>query len=221
MNNPFDFFDAIYCVNLDERTDRWHHAQVELDKLKIRDRVERFSAIKPSHDERWNRNVPWKGKKRFPFLGAVGCAESHKSIIQTAKNQNLKNVLVLEDDFMVNDFNWEKNLTNGISELPTEWDLFYLGYDLHERASVNAVGDNTRKVGSSKRASIFFTIGIAYNNKCFDFLLENIDPFRWKKFGRQGHVDKFYARQHNLKKYFIQPEIVKPNWNLGTDIQKQ
>ena len=27
--------------------------------------------------------------------------------------------------------------------------------------------------------------------------------------------------QHNLKKYFIQPEIVKPNWNLGTDIQKQ
>ena len=45
MNNPFDFFDAIYCVNLDERTDRWHHAQVELDQLQIRDRVERSSAM--------------------------------------------------------------------------------------------------------------------------------------------------------------------------------
>ena len=23
MKNPFDFFDEIYCINLDHRTDRW------------------------------------------------------------------------------------------------------------------------------------------------------------------------------------------------------
>ena len=24
MNNPFNFFDKIYCINLSERTDRWN-----------------------------------------------------------------------------------------------------------------------------------------------------------------------------------------------------
>lgn len=220
MDNPLDYFDAIYCVNLVERTDRWDHALSQFDKLGISDRVERFSAIKPVHDDRWNRDVPWKGKNRFPLLGAVGCAESHKLIIKTAKERNLKNVLVLEDDFMVSNNNWEDNLTDGLTELPTDWNLFYLGYDLHREASIKNCGKNIREVGSSKRASIFFTIGIAYNSNCFDFLIENINPFDWRKTGRQGHVDKYYARTYKLKKYYIEPTVVEPNWNFETDIQK-
>lgn len=31
--NSFDYFDEIYCINLDERTDRWQHAQEEFKKL--------------------------------------------------------------------------------------------------------------------------------------------------------------------------------------------
>ena len=45
MSNPLDFFDAIYCINLDERTDRWKHCLIEFKKLGISDRVIRFSAI--------------------------------------------------------------------------------------------------------------------------------------------------------------------------------
>ena len=46
MSNPLDFFDAIYCINLDERTDRWEHCLTEFEKLGISERVIRFSAIR-------------------------------------------------------------------------------------------------------------------------------------------------------------------------------
>ena len=132
MDNPFDFFDEIYCINLDERIDRWEHSCEQFKILGIYDRVKRFSAIKPEHDERWNRSVPWgKGKYAYPLKGAVGCAESHKAIIKLAKEQNLKNVMVFEDDFVVLE-NWRENLSNSISELQNHrWHNFYLGYHLH------------------------------------------------------------------------------------------
>ena len=40
VDNPFDFFDAIYCINLEERTDRWESVcQAEFEKLGISDRI--------------------------------------------------------------------------------------------------------------------------------------------------------------------------------------
>ena len=35
MNNSFDFFDAIFCINLDKRPDRWVHAQEQFKKIGI------------------------------------------------------------------------------------------------------------------------------------------------------------------------------------------
>ena len=43
--NPFDYFDKIFCINLDSRPDRWEQVQKEFDKVGILDRVERFSAL--------------------------------------------------------------------------------------------------------------------------------------------------------------------------------
>ena len=43
MKNPFDYFDKIYCINLDSRY-RWELAQKEFKKVGILGRVERFSA---------------------------------------------------------------------------------------------------------------------------------------------------------------------------------
>ncbi len=45
MKNPFDYFDKIFCINLDSRPDRWKQVQKEFDKVGILDRVERFSAL--------------------------------------------------------------------------------------------------------------------------------------------------------------------------------
>ena len=60
----------------------------QFEILEISKKVKRFSAIKPTHDERWNRSVPWgKGKYAYPLKGAVGCADSHKTIIKDCQRK--------------------------------------------------------------------------------------------------------------------------------------
>ena len=80
MNNPFDFFDEIYCINLERRTDRWNQCQSEFDKIGIADRVIKFDAFD-------NKENPKKG-----------CYDSHLSVIKLAYERKLKNVLIFEDD---------------------------------------------------------------------------------------------------------------------------
>lgn len=106
--NSFNYFDEIYCINLDKRTSRWELAQNEFKKLGILDRVKRFSAID---------NL---GGKR-------GCFESHMKIIHMAKENNLKNVFIFEDDVYFKNYDQSK-LMNALNCLETEdWNLFFLG----------------------------------------------------------------------------------------------
>ena len=91
----FDFFDKIYCLNLDKRTDRWDEAQDEFKSIGIFEKIERFSAIEK--DPGWH-----------------GCRDSHIAIIEDSKLNGYKNVLVLEDDvkFINNCFENLDNINN-------------------------------------------------------------------------------------------------------------
>ena len=82
----FDYFDAIYCINLDKRPDRWEWVKKEFEKMGIEDKVKRFPAFDVN-------------KKH------VGCALSHRYIIKLAKENKYNNVLILEDDIYFNK-NW-------------------------------------------------------------------------------------------------------------------
>jgi hypothetical protein len=39
------YFDKIYCINLDRRTDRWDETQTELKKWGLENEVVRYSGI--------------------------------------------------------------------------------------------------------------------------------------------------------------------------------
>lgn len=100
-----DIFELCYCVNLDNRTDRWKLCLPEFEKIGVH--PERFSAI---YDP-----VGWKG-----------CRKSHIEILKKAKEEK-KNVLIFEDDFEV--INHENNLLDNVAEElnKIKWDMFYLG----------------------------------------------------------------------------------------------
>jgi len=117
MNNPFDFFEEIYCINLDHRVDRWELAQKEFEKLGILDRVKRFSAIE--HDD-----------------GRVGIIKSNLEIVKIAKSKVLKNVLVFEDDVKFLDNDPLVVLQKSLEQLQKQtftWKLFYLGANTHDK----------------------------------------------------------------------------------------
>jgi len=172
-----DYFDKIYCINLDERTDRWEEAQKEFEKLNI-EGVERFSAIK-------NRK------------GAIGCRESHLSIIKQAKELGLKNVLIFEDDLLVINEN-ETKINQTVGELDkVEWDLVYLGATVDP--NVGRVFPVTENLVRTNFA--YTTHAYAINHTMFDFILERA-PYH-------GIIDVFYC-QHIVpmgKSFIFNPMV--------------
>ena len=107
MKSPFDFFDEIYCINLERRTDRWKQCQSEFDKIGISDRVIKFNAFD-------NKENPKKG-----------CYDSHLSVIKLAYERKLKNVLIFEDDVAFLKRYDNKKLKRAIDSLnKTDWEFF-------------------------------------------------------------------------------------------------
>ena len=148
MNNPFDFFEEIWCINLDHRTDRWEKVQQEFEKLGIKDKVQRFSAIK--HQD-----------------GRIGCIKSHMEILKIARKKNLKNVLVFEDDvtFINNPL---ETLDKCIKQVNYDWKLFYLGANTHNK--LTKISNNIVLIKDS-----FATHAICYNHKIFDYVISKLE----------------------------------------------
>jgi len=109
LANPFFYFDAIYCINLDSALDRWQAMQERFRRLGIADRVRRFSAVET------------------PESHHIGCSLSHRRIIERAQKQGLQNVLVFEDDALFMEETLQQ-LARSIEELKTQpWKIFHLG----------------------------------------------------------------------------------------------
>lgn len=113
-----EYFDHVYCLNLDRRQDRWEKISKRFNELEIQ--VERFSAIDGD-------SLPCDVVSKFKInKWEVGCLLSHYKIIEDAKENNYKRILVFEDDVLfINDFNekFEKMTT----EVRRNWKLLYLG----------------------------------------------------------------------------------------------
>ena len=122
MKNPFDYFDKIYCINLDSREDRWESVQKEFDKVGILNKVKRISAVTKQevpYDPR-----PVKGKS--DLLGAFACSLSHEKCLKNAVENDYSNYLVFEDDVCFKNYDSEI-FSIALNEIPCNWDVFLLG----------------------------------------------------------------------------------------------
>lgn len=161
--NAFDFFEKIFCINLDERKDRWEKCLENFNKLNILHKIERFPAVKFNHsDEKYKK-----------FLGRAGCCMSHFKILKNAKEKNISNYLVLEDDFelLFDEKITVNNLNKSLQELPKDWDILYLGGNLDNSYGINPISkysENLFKLNSSHT-----THALAFNCKIYNTLLEN------------------------------------------------
>jgi GR25 family glycosyltransferase involved in LPS biosynthesis len=111
LSKHFDFIEEIWCINLDHRTDRWTYAQSEFDRLGIKNRVQRFSAIK--HEN--------------PKFGLV---QSFLTLLKYAKEKKLKNILIFEDDIT---FSSNEEIDNVMSNVNAQllghddWEMLFFG----------------------------------------------------------------------------------------------
>ena len=163
MNNPFDFFEKICCINLDRRPDRWKDCQDNFKKLGILERVERFPAMDYSTSE----NIP------AGLRGKFGCTHSHLEIIRRAKHMMLKNILIFEDDIHLHRpaDEIQKAVGAGTSELPDNWEMLYLSANPLDNP--NSLNDFSPSLCQLNLA--FTTHAFAVNHTAYDLILNDIN----------------------------------------------
>jgi hypothetical protein len=107
--NPFVYFDAIFCLNLDDATDRWNNATRRHEQLAIVSLVQRFPGVATPEN-------PHKG-----------IAMAFRQMIVEAQRRGLEHLLVFEDDAVFLD-ETVTVMRSVVTELANqEWDLCFLG----------------------------------------------------------------------------------------------
>ena len=143
----WEFWDKIYCINLDRRPDRWQECLVEFEKLKLTNFITRFSGIDMAH-------------------GGMGCYASHIAVMKEAINYD--HVLILEDDveFFIDLATLEKSFNDLMRQ---DWDVFFVG--TRPKGIIKKITENLTKIGGGS-----CTHAIGYNKKalnlCYQSLVE-------------------------------------------------
>ena len=167
-----------YCINLDEDKERWEKINNHVKELNLDFNIIRIPAIK---------------HKTAKF----GCAMSHQKAIEIAKEKNLDNILVIEDDIKFNE-NSYKYFQEVIQQLPEDWDIMNGGPSWVFKVG-NRVSDNLVKLGDFSGTHFMF-----YNKKSYDIILS------WKWNCGKTNIDRYLglcSRQNKINIYSSSPFI--------------
>ena len=108
--DSWSFFDKIYCISIDERTDRRDEAKRQFARVGLLERVE-FVVV-----------------KKHAMSAARGCYQSHRTCLQRAIAAGAKRILIFEDDIIFKGFS-EKRLQEvvGFLQEDSNWQILFLG----------------------------------------------------------------------------------------------
>ena len=156
------FFDKIYCINLEHRTDRWEQCTKEFDRLGIE--VERLEAVN-GHSCGLEAADPPNNWTRMT-AGGVGCTLSHVKLLKKAKAEGFKNVLALEDDVEFCE-NFNEEVATYLPLVPNDWDVIYVGGNHDPR-----IGLPQNMGGFLKCIFTLTTHFIATNSTIYDLIIQ-------------------------------------------------
>lgn len=189
--------DRIYCINLDQRTERWSFMQKQFARLQMP--VLRLSAVNGRElDVPKLAEAGLIAKEALPryFLpqeqklfgtdltdGSIGCAMSHmliwRDIILRSASGSPPDAtfLVIEDDCeFVQNFS-EALLEERLAEVPSDWEIVYLGgQDLLRRQQDYQVAPRVRRLYKGFRETTAYLI----NQKGAKACLEVTIPMHWQ-----------------------------------------
>lgn len=205
MNTNF-YFDKVVGICMNDRPAKQKQLINQLDHYLPGVKFEIFEAISTRHLKNHH----------------IGCALSHRKIIEDAKKQECKNVLVFEEDAMFHK-NFSSIFNNCIDELKNiRWDLFYLGACIWKQ-TFNQYHD-CKYLQTLKKSTC--TQGIAYNHTTFDHVLDSLpdnieDMTQWCK--KHAAIDQWlmYKIQNSADYTAVisTPRICSQPFLIGTNKQ--
>lgn len=107
--------EKAFCINLDHRQDRLHLVMEQFTKHDLK--VERIAAVD-------GRTGEYKNEKCDSYNNA--CTLSHMKVIEQAKAEGLKTIMILEDDVILHKY-FVQLLEECMLDIPPGWDMLYLG----------------------------------------------------------------------------------------------
>lgn len=172
-------FDKAFVINRLARHDRWVHAQEELWKLGLS--AERFEA----YDKPLNDGIP---------NGNMGCTASHRALLEIIAYKKWERVLVLEDDFVALYDDVPDRLKAMLPEVPSDWDLIYLGGHYAEKP-IARVSPHVIRCGRMMTTSSY-VIGARQARKMAPYI-SGVGPID-SLFSGFAYDSKFYILQPRL-----------------------
>ena len=108
--NYWDYFDKIYCISLDKRSDRREEAKSQFEKIGLLEYVE-FHIV-----------------KKHPYDSEEGIYESHMACINNGLMAGAGNIVIFEDDILFDGFSPER-LKQCIDFMRdnSDWKAFFFG----------------------------------------------------------------------------------------------
>jgi len=155
--NYTQFFDKIFCINLDSRPDRWKNCILEFDNLGLTNLVERVSAFKMN-----------------PAI--AGCSKSHIECIKLAKERKYSRILIVEDDITFHTDIFYKILNESHKQLlnkKIDYDILYFSANLYGNSN-KLIDTNLAKITLAKAAHSYIL-----NSKVYDLILNNYSKIDW------------------------------------------
>jgi len=171
MHSWNQVFDAVYCLNLASRPDRYELMEKRFSYFGLN--VERFNAIPGDLTKHfWASTFPQNPFFKNPNY--IACAMSHMNIFTTALARGQKKILIIEDDIRIHRDS-DEITREFMREIP-EWDLIHLSYipltDDLSKWNYNILDD--RAVGDRvvKSKNLWSLMGYAVNEKMMRHLLD-------------------------------------------------
>lgn len=186
------YFDGVYVLNLEQRTDRKAEMMERLAGLGV---SAQFVAAVNGYDfhnrleyETYLQQPPGAGdsrelalgRKLIENVGSWGCLKSYCHIIEGAKEEGRQRILCLEDDAVFhNDF--EHLFQRAVQSIPDNWKLLYLGasqrnWDVPESLEYPQIP--TPETGSAPPfyfpKKTFGTFAIGIHSSVYDLMLREI-----------------------------------------------
>jgi glycosyl transferase family 25 len=202
----FNFVDSAFYINLAHRIDKRNLMEQQLKNLGIEHFFKRLNAVSPAE---LDYSLLENGKYPKESYGK-GCFYSHIKAIKYAKENNLKNILVLEDDalFYKNEsYDVMKILQKAFDQISCvdNWEIFYLGANSGTRNnSLLQVADNVVKIDEA-----ICTHALVYNSSIFDCVL--------KEYASHTDADIYFSNRFK-NKYMAYPMCVIQRCDVLNDI---
>jgi GR25 family glycosyltransferase involved in LPS biosynthesis len=183
MNSWLNNIDQIVYINLDHRIDRNVQILNEFKRLNIApNKFTRLSAVKFNN-------------------GAMGCTLSHSKVIQMAKENKWKTIMVLEDDYsFVNDLKYINESINYLfNKFSLDWSIISLSRGA--RQDMNNINDKYLW----KAIAVSTTAGYIVKESFYDTLLSNY------KEGLMKLMKETNKQHYTLDAYWINLQPIS-NW---------